>query len=206
MDLRRLLGLKGIHYLATRFAPLKCRGIAFDEKYRCGRWAFETDGGPELTSVICRYLQKGDILILGCGSASILEDLKREGLNSALGVDLSQEGIRLASRFACDNISFQIADMTTFECPQVYDVILFSESLNYVPAIKQIYLLKRLARSLRPNGALLVTLSDTKRYGDILLRIRQNFDVLEDLMLPGSNRHVIAFRTGQHGAAGGPCL
>lgn len=145
MDFRRLLGLKGIHYLATRFAPLRVRGIAFDEKYRCGRWVFETDGGPELTSVICRYLQKGDILILGCGGASILEDLKREGLNSALGVDLSQEGIRLASRFASDNISFRVADMITFECPQAYDVILFSESLNYVPAVRQVDLLRRLA-------------------------------------------------------------
>jgi 2-polyprenyl-3-methyl-5-hydroxy-6-metoxy-1,4-benzoquinol methylase len=200
------LTARGIHYIATRFGPLRCRGIAFDEKYRCGHWVFESDGGPELTGVICRYLRKGDLLILGCGSAAILEDLKKEGMNSALGIDISQEGIRLASRFACDNVSFQVADMVRFECPQAYDVILFSESLNYVPSMRQVPLLKRMAGSLRPNGALLVTLSESKRYWNILIRIRRNFNVLEDFMLSGSNRHVIAFRSGRPEAAGGPCL
>jgi 2-polyprenyl-3-methyl-5-hydroxy-6-metoxy-1,4-benzoquinol methylase len=187
--------MRGIHYLITRFGPLQWRSIAFDEKYRCGDWAFQNDGGPELTAAIGRYLRKGDILILGCGGAAILENLKAEGMNSALGVDISQEGIRLASRFACDNIAFQVADMVSFECPHAYDVILFSESLYYVAANRQVPLLSRLAGCVKPGGAIVVTLLENKRYQEILKKIRHNFYIIEDFRLSDSDRRVIAFRS-----------
>jgi SAM-dependent methyltransferase len=194
MKFRQLLAAKGIHYLATRFGWRKLRSMAFDEKYRRGDWNFSADGTGELAPVLCRYLGEGDLLVMGCGGASILKDLEAANLKSALGIDLSPEAIRLAGRFASEKISFQLADMVTFRCPHPYDVILFSESLYYVPGTKQESLLRRLAESLKPGGVFVVTIAQARRYMDILDGIRKNFAVLEDCPFSGSDRHLIVFR------------
>jgi 2-polyprenyl-3-methyl-5-hydroxy-6-metoxy-1,4-benzoquinol methylase len=189
-----LLAAKGIHYLVTRFGPLKLRGLAFDEKYRQGHWSFHSNG-DELSAVINRYLRGGDLLIMGCGGASVLEGMDLHGVKSVLGIDLSQEAIRLANRFASDKVSFQLADMVTFECPNHYDLILFSESLNYVPVAGQESLLRRLAESLKPGGVFVVTFSQAKRYKNMIDGIRRDFVVLEDRTFTGSNRHLIVFNS-----------
>ena len=194
MRISQLLATRGIHYLATRFGWHWLRSVAFDEKYRRGDWRFDTDGGRELTAVLDRYLRKGDILVLGCGGASILKELEAEAFHSALGIDLSEEAIHLASRFASDKIAFLVADMETFKCPQPFDVILFSDSLYYVASVRQVQLLRRLARDLKPGGALVATFAEARRYQSILERIRRNFSVLEECSFSGSDRHVIAFR------------
>lgn len=191
--IKQLLALKGIHYLVTRFGSKTLRSWAFDAKYSKKEWCFNRDGSGELEKIIVRYLRKGDLLILGCGGASILDGLESKGLNSALGLDLSEEAIRLASQFSSAKVSFQKADMETFECPINYDIILFSESLNYISASKQIPLLRKLARSIKPNGVLIVTLADAKRYHDILVRIRSNFKIIEDRSFASSARHLLVF-------------
>ena len=193
MRIRQLLAAKGIHYVATRFGWQKLRALAFDEKYRQGDWTFHADGGDELVGVIGGYLRNGDLLILGCGGASILEGLESKGFNSALGIDLSEEAIRLASRFASERVSFQLGDMVEFECPRPYDVILFSESLNYVPATGQSRLLLRLSEHLKPGGVFVTTFAQAARYQDILERIRRGFVVIEDRTFSGSSRHLIVF-------------
>lgn len=194
MNLRRLLAARGIHYIVTRFGPAKLRSMAFDEKYRQGDWRFSGDSTGELPAVVRRYLRQGDLLVMGCGGASILEGLEADGLNSALGIDLSEEGIRLASRYASSRITFQQADMTAFVCPRSYDVILFSESLNYVPMGDQAGLLIRLGTSLKPGGVFVVTFAQSKRYHDMIEGIRGQFDILEDRNFPGSARHLLVFR------------
>src|SRR5262249_13102297 len=72
---RKLLGAKGVHFLVTRFGSEKLRRVAFDDKYRRGVWAFDGDGSGELPEVVKRYLRKGDLLVLGCGRASVLDGL-----------------------------------------------------------------------------------------------------------------------------------
>ena len=192
--IKRLLAVKGIHYLVTRFGPQKLRSLAFDEKYRRGDWSFRNSDANELSTVVREYLMNGDLLIMGCGGASVLEGLEETGLQSALGIDLSEEAIRLAKRYASKKSSFQLADMMTFECPQSYDVILFSESLYYVPFSSQEGFLRRLGQHLKPNGVFIVTFAQAKRYETILEKIRQNFLVLNDCAFLGSTRHVIVFK------------
>lgn len=194
MNLRRLLAARGIHYLVTRFGPAKLRAMAFDEKYRQGDWRFSGDSTGELPVVVRRYLRHGDLLVMGCGGASILDGLEADGLNSALGIDLSEEGIRLASHYASKKISFQQADMTKFVCPRSYDVILFSESLNYVPLDGQAGLLSGLGASLKPGGVFVVTFAQSRRYHDMIESIRKHFTLLEDRNFPGSARHLLVFR------------
>jgi 2-polyprenyl-3-methyl-5-hydroxy-6-metoxy-1,4-benzoquinol methylase len=193
--LNRLLAIPGIHYFVRRFGSAKLRGMAFDGKYQRGDWNFHSDT-RELPQIIQRYLNSGDLLILGCGSTSILADLDKSALKSVTGIDLSSEAIRLANRFASDRMSFRVSDMEAFESSSEYDVILFSESLYYVPLGRQLRLFRNLVRHLKSNGVFIVTLAEPERYSSILALIRTNYRLLEDRPFLGSTRHLIVFRFG----------
>lgn len=191
--IKRLLATRGIHYLVTRFGSKKLRGMAFDERYRQGDWHSQGDSTGELPEIVRHYLRQGDMLVMGCGGASVLEGLEAHGLNSALGVDLSEEAILLASRYSSQKVSFVIANMETFNCPRSYDIILFSESLYYVRLGNQERLLRRLGKHLKPGGVFVVTLAQAKRYQDMLEGIRKKFLIIADRTFTGSTRHLIVF-------------
>lgn len=194
MMLKQLLAARGIHYMVTRFGPKQLRSLAFDAKYERGDWNFAGEPSDELPSAVLAYARGGDLLILGCGSASILASLQPSAFSSVLGVDLSEEAIRLASRFANENVSFIVGDMVTLQLARPYDVILFSESFNYVPSSKQLDLLKRLSKQLKFNGTLIVTLAQPERYRAIIELIRGSFHVLEDRSFANSKRRLLVFR------------
>ena len=194
MKLRGLLATRGIHYLATRFGWRKLRSLAFDAKYRRGDWVLYPETTSELATVIHRHLGEGELLIMGCGGAAIVKDVDESKLKSALGIDLSSEALRLAQRFASERVSFQLADMVKFQCPQSYDIILFSESLYYVPAAELESLLRRLAKSLKPHGVFIVTIAQAKRYAGIFDKIRRHFHVLESHSFHNSARHLMVFK------------
>ena len=195
MILKRLLAIKGFHYLATRLGWRGLRSAAFDEKYKSGDWNFEADAPGELPVVIKRYLQNGNLLIMGCGSASIISSIPESDFTKILGIDLSSEAIRLASRYSSEKVSFQIADFEDFSTIDVYDIILFSESLNYVPLARQKTFLIQLAKYLKNDGVFVVTFAQTARYADILNNIRKWFSVIEDRNFLNSSRHLIVFTT-----------
>lgn len=192
--MRNLLAVKSLHFLVTRFGPSRLRSLAFDEKYRNGEWCFRGDNTGELPGVVARYLRKGDLLVVGCGGASILEALDESSFNSVLGIDLSTEAIRLASRLASANVRFEVGDVETFESLESYDEILFSESIYYLRARRQLPLLSKLGERLKPGGAFVVTLADPVRYRDLIERIRAHFHMLEDRPMAGSRRHLLVFQ------------
>lgn len=194
MKIQRLLAARGIHFLVTRFGSRELRKLAFDEKYRGGDWRFNRDSSGELPDIVRHYLCKGNLLIMGCGGASILSNFACDEFTSVLGIDLSEEAIRIASTLTSSRISFQVSDMEHFVPERHFNVILFSESLYYVHSNRQIALLRRLANSLESAGVFVVTLAQPKRYKDILARIRTSFTVLEDRSFPNSNRHLVVFR------------
>jgi trans-aconitate methyltransferase len=131
---------------------------------------------------------------MGCGGASVLEELQANGFTSALGIDISTEAIRIASRYASPKVSFMRANMVDFDCSQCFEVILFSESLYYVAESKHLSFLGRLVAQLKPGGVFIVTFAQAERYQAMLNRIRQHFIVLEDRGLGASGRHLIVFR------------
>jgi 2-polyprenyl-3-methyl-5-hydroxy-6-metoxy-1,4-benzoquinol methylase len=194
MKFKELLAAKGIHFFVTRFGPAWLRGIAFDQKYVRGDWNFKGESSDELPSIIRKYNNTGDLLILGCGGSSILESFAPGAFSSVLGLDLSSEAVHLASRFARENVFFQVGDMVTFQCPRLYDIILFSESFNYVPTSQQEKLLRRLSASLKPGGVIIVTLAQAKRYHAIIELIRHCFQMVEDRKFLNSERHLLVLR------------
>ena len=193
MGIQRLLAKTGIHFLATKFGSPKLRSLAFDEKYRQGHWCFNSDGNGELSDVICKYLGRGDLLLMGCGGASILEGLESRGLTRAIGVDISTEAILIASRYASDKVEFKLQDMMKFKCLQSYDIILFSESLYYVHKSHQKSFLKSLAIYLKDEGVFIATFAEAKRFKNMIDGLRKDFSIIEDRAFNDSSRHLIVF-------------
>src|ERR1700728_4624516 len=103
---QKFLGLRGIHYFATRFGWRSLRRISFDEKFRKGDWIFAGEN-PDLVQLVEKYSSNGHILALGCGTASIAGALNPQSFQSFLGLDLSVEAIARACKYANDKIRFE---------------------------------------------------------------------------------------------------
>lgn len=190
---KRLLRLRGIHWLATRFGPRLLRAYSFDEKYRSGDWNFSSDN-TELARLVEAYSNGGHVLVLGCGTCPIARELTPGSFASLLGVDLSSEAIARARQAAGETVRFETGDMVQYRCTRRYDVILFSESLNYVPRYAREALLRRLASDLTVAGRIIVSISQPDRYASLLEMIRARFAVDESRPLESGGRWVMVFR------------
>jgi trans-aconitate methyltransferase len=189
----RILALKGVHWLATRWGGKRLSSISFDEKFRRKDWDFSGES-PDLVQLVEKYCLGGHLLLLGCGTASITKALAPGSYDTLLGVDLSKEAVSAATAFANERIRFEVGDMTRHQSSEKYSVILFSESLYYVNSFSRKKLLMRMRQQLAPQGWMIVTIADPRRYSSILSMIRRNFAVEVDRSLNASERHVVVFR------------
>jgi trans-aconitate methyltransferase len=191
--LRALLQLRGVHWVTTRFGPKRLRSLSFDEKYVSGSWSFNSDS-PDLAQVVTKYSGGGHILVLGCGTCPIINDLAPSSYETLHGVDLSEEAISRARARATERTSFETGDMADYRCARKYDVILFSDSLNYLPRRSREHVLRRYRECLNQNGRIVVTIAQPQRYADILELLREKFSVDLDRALDGDERRVVVFR------------
>ncbi len=80
---------------------------------------------------------------------------------SYLGVDLSAEAIAQAAPVADARTAFAVAEAGEFHSDRRFDVVIFSQVLNYV--LDPDAVLLRYARYLMPNGRIVVSMYDTGR-------------------------------------------
>lgn len=192
--LKKIFTAPGAHYLLTRFGGEAIRKKCFDEKYLSGDWNFADNPDSALAVVVEKYAARGHILILGCGSAAVVGGLSRDSFQTILGIDISPEAINRASRQKSEAVRFEVGDIAKYKCGRKYDVILFSESINYVGSLRRKRLLKYLAENLTGQGKIIVTIAQSERYANILKMIRQNFEVAEDSNFKDSQRRLLVFR------------
>jgi SAM-dependent methyltransferase len=190
--LRKRLLSSRVQRLADRFGCMWIRRFYFDEMFLSGNWIFE--GDAELAKVVTEYGRHGDVLMLGCGGAAVLADLDLSAFQSIHGVDISKEALKLSRRFARPNVTFEQGNMLRFWPSAPYDVIVFSESLYYVPVLRRHKLLRRLSLRLKPGGAFIVTVYDCQIYAEILHMIRAHFRIIEDRSVGTGLRQLIVFR------------
>jgi trans-aconitate methyltransferase len=192
--LQRLLQMQGVHWLATRVGSTKLRRLTFDGRFRTGIWDFSTES-PGLVRLVEQYSAGGQILVLGCGSCPIAGMLDPATFGSFIGVDLSQEALARAGRFASEKVHFELADMVSYRVAGRPDVVLFSDSLYYAPPFTREKLLRRLCGELSPRGRIIVAIAQPRRYAGLIEMIRAQFSVELDSPLEGEGgRHVLVFR------------
>ena len=96
--------------------------------------------------------EKGSVLDLMCGPGHLLGKIAdiRSDLNLE-GVDISEEFVQYA-KSKYPNISFQIADVLSWNPKKKYDLILCTGGLHHLPYDKQKLFLERIPDFLSPNG------------------------------------------------------
>ena len=115
----------------------------WDSEYSTGRWTYDREGqnneGSEpIYGVLESYCANGSILDLGCGSGMTVLEMKNN-FSEYVGVDVSAVAIEKArAALATEGdraakISFMVSDISTFDPGRNFSVILFRESINYVP-------------------------------------------------------------------------
>jgi SAM-dependent methyltransferase len=189
--LRRILQSWGSPWVKRRL---------WNKEFSQGRWdSLDATPGDCVYRYVEKYSQDGDILDLGCGSGNTGNELNGSTYRSYTGVDISDIAIQKAiARSAKNGRSaknrYLQSDITTYLPHGVYRVILFRESLNYIPRTNINGMLKRFRKHLDERGVFVVRLYDRNKYKEILAMIRANFHVLEEFSCKDLSTAVLVFR------------
>jgi SAM-dependent methyltransferase len=191
---QRVSRIRGFHYFLTRYGSPHIKKICFNEKFTSGEWHFDRKPGDELSTIIECKAGKGKILILGCGAARLCQVLPEDCYESILGIDISTVAIEEARKHAKSKMKFIAADILSYKYEDVYNVILFSESIYYLTKGDRQKLLQTCKKQLSQKGVIIVTIAEPQRYKNILHEIREQSQVFEDRTFQESKQHLIIFR------------
>lgn len=165
-----------------------------------GRWDHlgETPGDPVYTFVE-RYAAGGSILDLGCGSGNTGNELAAEAYSSYLGIDVSDVALckAMARTEANDRThknAYARADIVSYRPHARYDVILFRESLNYVPQPHVVGMLKRYLACLAPSGVIIVRLYDRHRHRALQALLQRHFVAVEEFVAADDTTLILVLR------------
>ncbi|MEI9995682.1 MAG: methyltransferase domain-containing protein [Rhizomicrobium sp.] len=147
------------------FRPAPVAAAVWDKEYAAGHWDFLGEMGSlgGLVSVLgyCQFLGPASILDVGCGAGLLAKKLKVLPYKSYLGIDLSPQAVAQAQDEADARTAFAVSGAEDFQSDRRFDVIIFSQILNYIPQPDA--LLSRYAKFLTPQGRIIVSLYDSGR-------------------------------------------
>lgn len=174
----------------------------WDKEYEDGHWDHcERTPDAHVYACIERYCRNGSVLDLGCGSGNTGNELKVDCYSEYVGVDISDVAVKKAIERSLANgrggkNHYLTGDIVSFAPPRTYDVILFRESIYYVPLITLRGVLNHYRRFLRDGGALIVDVSTrgTRKGGKIRALIEANYEIIERYSPPDSQDFVLVFR------------
>jgi 2-polyprenyl-3-methyl-5-hydroxy-6-metoxy-1,4-benzoquinol methylase len=172
------------------WAPAEVKKALWDEEYFTGRWDHcENTRDDPVYPVLATYSAHGSILDLGCGQGNTGSELPAESYSNYTGVDVSEVAIQRARARAqasgrADKNSYSQADILAYTPSQKYDVILFRESLYYLPSGKIVPLLQRLSAALKPRGVFIATFYSAKNSRKVIQQLENYLDVVENISTP----------------------
>lgn len=159
-------------------------GEVWETEYSGEKWNF-LGNISELGrySVIAGYISylkpQAAVLDVGCGEGILFEKYKGQGYSRYLGIDISQVAIdRLADR-QNEKTCFMSADAENFEPTELFDVIVFNESLYYFhhPLVG----VAKYCKALKPNGLIIVSTCNTSCRGKAVLRgLKEQYPMLDE--------------------------
>jgi 2-polyprenyl-3-methyl-5-hydroxy-6-metoxy-1,4-benzoquinol methylase len=145
----------------------------WEAQYAAGRWDFLAQL-PELArfSVLAGYIHHlkpgGAVLDTGCGQGILLSRLPGTCYSRYVGIDLSASAIDVARKQQIERGSFLVADCEEYSPVGQFDVIVFNEVLCCLR--DPLRTVERYARSLNPDGLLLLSLCTAARGSTAILR------------------------------------
>ncbi|MEY3759958.1 MAG: hypothetical protein RIR39_1449, partial [Pseudomonadota bacterium] len=138
------------------------------------------------------------ILDLGCGAGNTGSELDFNKYHHYVGIDVSGEAIRKAQArceksFRCEKNVYFVHDILDYMPNKEYSVILFRESIFYLPLEKMQQSLVRLRKHLTEDGVFIVRMCDRFKYAKIVTLIEEGFDVKERYYPDGEKAIILMF-------------
>jgi len=161
----------------------------WDSEYKTGKWTYDRNGqhneaGEPVYKLLKKYGTHGTILDLGCGSGMTALEMDNS-FQSYVGVDVSDVAIEKA-RIAlstesgrASKVQFCVSDISTFVPDREFSVILFRESIYYVPQPRLKGMLDTYCSNLTPGGVFIIRLCDRNKYRQIINLLEKTFQVVE---------------------------
>ena len=162
----------------------------WDAEFSSGQWDYlDSTGGDPIYPYLEKYSNHGTILDLGCGSSNTGNELDVSKYRSYTGVDISESAIRRAlarciknrrqskNEYVCEDISAYVPQMR-------YDIILFRESIFYIPRYQIRQVVNRYSHFLKESGVFVVRMCDRNKYRSIVSLVERHYNVLAKSSLP----------------------
>lgn len=191
-----------IRGLKQRWGSPAIKRHIWDNEYAGGQWD-HCDHTPDafIYEYVYRYCRQGSVLDLGCGSGNTGNEMSPNHYAEYIGVDISEVAIlkaaaRSASLGRGKKNRYLQGDILDYTPAQRHDVILFRESIYYVPLLRIKSVLERYSEYLNAQGGFVVHVSGTKpaKAQQILAIIEKHFEVLEKSSPNNRGDFVVVFR------------
>jgi 2-polyprenyl-3-methyl-5-hydroxy-6-metoxy-1,4-benzoquinol methylase len=186
--------------IRQRWGTSSMKRALWNREFSNGRWDFiENTSGDVIYEYIEKYCRNGSILDLGCGSGNTGCELNADKYGDYTGVDISDVAIEKAIRRSEANYRdkknhYRQSDITTY-CPlQQYDVILFRESIYYIPHLKVKSVLDHYVKFLKPDGVFIVRRHDRQEEEAILDLLGDVYVLVEEQATTATSPTIIVFR------------
>ncbi len=178
--------------------PVKKR--LWDVEFSNGRWdCLDRTAGDCVYPFLVKYASNGSILDLGCGSGSTGNELDTAAYERYVGVDISDVAIARAQQRSeangrADRNRYRQSDILSYAPDQSFNVILFRDSIYYVPRRHIKAMLQRYAQYLEEGAVFIVRMADAEKYQDIVDTIESHFAVVEKHTADDPQAVVLIFR------------
>jgi len=183
-----------------RWGTAAMKRSLWNDEFSSGYWeSLENTADDMVYSYIKKYCGTGSILDLGCGSGNTGCELDATSYRTYTGVDISDVALQKAGRRSelnnrREKNSYVLSDIASYIPDTDYDVILFRESIYYIPAHKIKPTLERYSRHLKQNGVLIVKWHDEKVAETLTPLLQENFRIIERSPPNNAGSLVIIFR------------
>jgi len=187
--------------LAQRYAPQGIKRRLWNNEFFAGRWnCLDSTGEDPVNPYVEKYANHGCILDLGCGPATISTELKPDAYRLYTGVDISDVAVQKARIRAlnvgrADRSEFFEHDILTYKPALLYDVILYGDSIYYIPPHRIVGMLQRYSKCLTSDGVFIARIFDVSgKLHTFIDTIESQFDVVEKHLNDTSQVCILAFR------------
>lgn len=189
-----------VRALKQRWGTATIKKALWNKEFEEGRWeSLENTTGDCVYPYVEKYCRNGSILDLGCGSGNTGNELEITTYKNYMGVDISDVATRQAITRSERNgrgekNQYTPSDIVTYTPTQKYDVILFRESVCYIPRHKIRMTLDRYSHYLKAGGVFIVRLWSREQNGQIVDMIEQNYSLLDRYQPDTSPTIILVFQ------------
>lgn len=152
-----------------------------DRLYAAGGWdvlrGLREAPRYSLIAGYCAQLGARAVLDVGCGEGLLAERLQRPPLETYVGVEISPLAVEIAAAKGLAFAHFEVGEAQTWRPEGRFDAIVFNEMLYYLEAPDAV--VARLAGSLNPGGAVIVSIHRRRRYQWVWRALQRGFTVAD---------------------------